>query len=151
MIRPSEINICVDGDPVAKARPRIGMIHGRAMAFTPAHTKKYENHIRMAASQAMTGLIPFDEPLSVVMTALLPIPASWSQKKQKLALMGHIRPATRPDIDNYLKSALDGLNGIVFRDDCLVVQVKATKSYSDKPRLLIQISQMKPEEMGSLL
>ena len=36
-------------------------------------------------------------------------PQSWSKKKQKMALSGEVKPTTSPDIDNYLKSVLDGM------------------------------------------
>lgn len=36
----------------------------------------------------------------------------------------------KPDIDNYLKSALDSLTGFVFEDDCQVVAVQAVKAWA---------------------
>ena len=35
----------------------------------------------------------------------------------------------RPDVDNLLKSVLDGLNGIVYNDDSQIVRIEADKAY----------------------
>ena len=48
-------------------------------------------------------------------------------------------PGSRPDLDNFIKAALDGCNEIVFRDDSLVVTIMASKRYSDKPALTIAV------------
>src|SRR3546814_20167314 len=69
----------VSGVPVAKGRPRFTR---KGFSYTPSHTRKYEDVLKLAAGQAMGGRNPFDEPLTVSVTAVLPIPASWSRKRQ---------------------------------------------------------------------
>ncbi len=134
------IRITVAGPPVPKGRPRFDAVNGRAMAFTPAKTRKYETHVRLAAQQAMEGRAPLDGPVTVSMVAWLPIPTSWSKKRQRMAERGAIAPTKRPDVENILKSALDACNGIVFRDDSQAVDVRAVKAYAAKPRLDIRVS-----------
>jgi Holliday junction resolvase RusA-like endonuclease len=70
----------------------------------------------------------------------LPIPKALSKKKAAAAMAGELRPITRPDTSNYVKSAEDSLNGIVFRDDSQIVELIARKWYSDRPRLEIEVS-----------
>lgn len=130
------ISISVSGVPVPKGRPR--MTRG-GIAYTPAHTRKYEDVVKLAAGQAMDGKIPLDCPLRVRVIAFLPVPQSWSGKRQREALAGIILPVSRPDCDNYGKLALDACNGIVFRDDSLVVELSIAKRYAEKPRLEIQV------------
>ena len=62
------------------------------------------------------------------------------QTKPKLAAIeaGAIRPVTRPDLDNYIK-VLDGLNGIVWRDDSQIVRLNSVKAYSERPRLVVSV------------
>ena len=138
------IHITVAGEPVAKGRPRLsarpvgGVV--RAMAYTPAKTRRYEAHVRLAAQQAMDGRAPLDGPVVVSVAAYMPIPQSWSQRKQRQAERGEILPTKRPDAENMLKSALDGCNGIVFADDKQAVEVRAIKSYSRRPRLEIRVA-----------
>ncbi len=125
------------GEPIAKGRPRFSRKSG--FAYTPAHTRKYESALRYAAQQAMGTRALFDGPVKLSVTAMLPVPASWSKKKQRAALAQEVWPVSRPDGDNYLKAALDSLNEIVFRDDSQVVDMRAVKRYSDKPKLSILV------------
>src|SRR3546814_7853415 len=80
-------------------------------------TRKYEDVLKLAAGQAMGGRNPLDEPLTVSVTAVLPIPASWSRKRQGEAARGERLPTSRPDVDNFAKAAHDACNTIVFRED----------------------------------
>ena len=132
------IRIIVDGAPVAKGRGRIGRINGRPMVFTPAKTRTYADALAYAASQAMIGKVPLDVPLSVEVTAFLPIPVSFSKKKRAAAAQGLHLPSKKPDVDNYLKQ-LDALNTIVWRDDALIVVATIRKVYAEKPRLEIEV------------
>jgi Holliday junction resolvase RusA-like endonuclease len=67
------------------------------------------------------------------------IPASWSKKKHGAAIRGEIRPGKRPDIDNLYKLVADSFNGIVYRDDALIVEVRARKIYGVQPKLLVTV------------
>ena len=139
------IRIVVDGVPVAKARARVRVVKtgdGRSFAspYTPSNTRKYEDVLRLAAGEAMTGRAPLDGMVRVRVIACLPVPASLSKAKRAAALAGTMRPTTRPDVDNYAKAALDALNTIVWRDDSQVVDLYVSKFYDEKPRLVIEVS-----------
>lgn len=135
------VRIVVDGAPTAKGRPRLGVSRaGRAVAFTPSKTRSYEGVVRLAASEAMRGRDPFDVPLTVRVNAVLPIPGSWSKKKQEAARVGTLYPASRPDVDNFAKAALDACNTVVFRDDSLVCDLHVAKRYGTKPALMIEVT-----------
>jgi Holliday junction resolvase RusA-like endonuclease len=51
-------------------------------------------------------------------------------------MVGAIRPTSRPDVDNFLKSAMDAINGIVVADDSVIVSVKAEKKFGLNPKLV---------------
>jgi Holliday junction resolvase RusA-like endonuclease len=112
----------------------------RGFAYTPANTRKYEAHGRLAAQQAMDGRPPIAVPVRAEITVDLPVPMSWSAKRQHAALRGEISPTSRPDVDNYLKAALDAINGIVVADDCLIVELTAEKRFMRVPQLTITIT-----------
>jgi Holliday junction resolvase RusA-like endonuclease len=133
------IAIIIDGQPVAKGRARIAR---NGIAYTPAKTRAFESHGRMAAQIVMDGREPLAGPLAVTVSAVLPVPASWSRRKTADALSGAVRPISRPDADNYLKSALDAVNGIVWRDDSQVVDCTVRKLYGADPRLVIEIEEI---------
>jgi Holliday junction resolvase RusA-like endonuclease len=131
------VTIIVAGPAVAKGRPRITR---KGFAYTPAATRKYEAHGRLAAQDAMDGRAPITVPVRAEITVDLPVPASWSAKRQDAALRGEIRPTSRPDTDNYVKSAMDAINGIAVTDDSLIVQLVAEKRYARIPKLTITIT-----------
>jgi len=131
------IVITIGGDPVAKGRPRMTR---RGFAYTPAQTRKYEAHGRLAAQLAMDGRPPIAVPVKAEISIHLPVPASWSGKKTDAALRGEIAPTSRPDADNYIKAALDSINEIVVADDSLIVELAAAKRYARVPKLTITVS-----------
>jgi Holliday junction resolvase RusA-like endonuclease len=131
------VTITIGGPPTAKGRPRVTR---KGFAYTPAATRKYEAHGRLAAQQVMDGRPPLAVPVRADITVDLPVPTSWSVKRREAALLGNIRPTTRPDADNYVKAALDAINAIAIADDSLVVELVATKRYARVPQLVITVT-----------
>lgn len=131
------VTFSVDGVPVAKGRPRLSTRGGFARAYTPAKTRNYEDAIRIEAAAAMDGRAPIDEQCSLSVLAFVPMPKSMTQKKRQDALEGDLKPITRPDLDNYAKAALDACNGILYRDDSLVTDLRVMKRYAAYPRLVV--------------
>lgn len=68
--------------------------------------------------------------------------AVYTTKDRKLRLSGSHRPVVKPDTDNYIKSTLDGLNGLLWEDDNQIVDLMAHKYYSDKPRVEIEVKKV---------
>jgi Holliday junction resolvase RusA-like endonuclease len=121
---PEPVTVVIAGEPVAKARPRLTR---RGIAYTPAHTRKYEAHGRLAAQLAMGDRPPIEVPVRLELVADLPIPDSWSGRRRALAVTGDLLPTSRPDVDNYIKAGLDSLNEIVVREDSQIVEISARK------------------------
>jgi Holliday junction resolvase RusA-like endonuclease len=131
------VTVVIAGPAVAKGRPRVTR---RGFVYTPAATRKYEAHARLAAQQAMDGRPPITVPVRAEITVNLPVPTSWSAKRRDAALRGDVRPTSRPDTDNYIKAALDAINAIVVTDDSLVVELAAAKRYARVPQLTITVT-----------
>lgn len=110
-------------------------------AYTDSDTRKYEDQLRAVAALEMGRREPFDFPLSVRVEALMPIPTSWSLKKQLLAEEGAIAPTTKPDADNIVKMC-DALNKVVWRDDSIIVNLLIIKQYSLTPKLRIEVRKL---------
>jgi Holliday junction resolvase RusA-like endonuclease len=142
------VTITVVGNPVAKGRPRFTR---KGFGYTPAATRKYEAHGRLAAQEAMGDRPPIAVPVRVVALVELPVPTSWSRVRTAAALTGGIRPTGRPDIDNFLKAALDAINNIVVVDDSLVVDLEARKKYGVQPRLVLTVYPLgaEPSQRGA--
>lgn len=100
--------------PKAKGRPRKGK-HG---FYTDRATKEYEEAVGLAYQAA--GGKKFDGNLMIsVMFTRENMHVVITSVKEESSLRG--------DLDNYLKSLLDGLNGIAYEDDGQVVSIKAFK------------------------
>ena len=132
------LKLVIDGVPVPKGRPRFTKA---GVAYTPAKTRAYEKQAAIIADIGMraNGLKMFECPVTVMATAYLQIPKSMTKKDRAEALSGTLLPAKKPDVDNIAKAALDGLNGIVWRDDSLIVGLSIKKRYSERPRLEIDV------------
>jgi Holliday junction resolvase RusA-like endonuclease len=130
------ITVIVSGEAVAKGRPRMTR---RGFAYTPAATRKYEAHARLAAQLAMGDQAPLRGPVRIELIVELPAPASWSNKRRLAALTGLMLPTSRPDLDNYVKSALDAINTIVVNDDSQIVDMYARKKFSEQPKLIVTV------------
>ncbi len=107
--------------------------------YLPKQTRAEQAAVRLFAQQAMEGRPPLEGPIELRMTAYMPIPASWSQKKQAMALAGIILPTGRPDFDNLAKSIADGIRQIAIKDDAQVVSAHLWKRYSDRPRAVVEL------------
>ena len=127
----------IPGDPVAKGRPRAASIGGKARLYTPKKTEKYENLVRLACGDAISR--PVSIPCYVRAVAVLPVPQSWSKKRTEAAIRGDELPTKRPDLDNYLKAILDGMNGVAFADDSQVVEISARKQYGVRPGVWVAL------------
>ncbi len=67
-------------------------------------------------------------------------------KKNSLALFNETMPIiVKPDIDNLQKSVLDALNSYAWNDDNQISDIYAKKRYSLKPRIEIEIEELKDE------
>jgi Holliday junction resolvase RusA-like endonuclease len=130
------ITVVVSGEPVPKGRPRMTR---KGFAYTPAATRKYEAHGRLAAQLAMDGQPPIPIPVRAEITVDLPMPVSWSGKRRDAALRGDIRPTSRPDTDNYITAALDAINANVVADDAQVVELCAIKQFGTVPKLVVKV------------
>ena len=129
------------GPPVGKARARI--VYREAMGiykgYTPDKTRAVEGEIGYMAQGLWEGKPPLEGPVALMVKFYFPIPRSWSQKRQALALNGELLPIVKPDVDNCVKLVKDALSMIVWRNDAQVVLVTGAKFYSDRPRTEIVV------------
>lgn len=148
------LTFIVPGQPQGKGRPKIVKIGGFSRMATPQKTVFYENLVAHAAGKAMAAARQplLEGPLEVVMAIDCQVPASWSGKKQRMALAGEIHPTSKPDIDNVVKAIFDGCNGVVWKDDVQVIDVAVRKRYTAAPRVQVWVQTAEqPVEQGELV
>lgn len=138
-INSNSVEITLPGLPRGKGRPRFSSRGGRVRTYTDEKTASFEGALRMAGAVAMGDREPLACALAADVTAVFPIPDSWSKTKRDAALAGAVRPTGKPDVDNIAKAALDGLNGIAYRDDAQIVRATVTKRYGTNPETVIVI------------
>lgn len=127
------ISFTVPGPPVAKGRPRIGTIGGKARAFTPAKTVAFEGLVAHEGQAVMAGRAPLEGPLRLTVVAVFAIPASWSKKRKAEA---HYHTG-RPDADNLGKAIGDGLNAVCWIDDSQIAEMVIRKRYGSPARTCV--------------
>jgi Holliday junction resolvase RusA-like endonuclease len=104
-------------EPRGKGRHRTTR-EGRT--YSDPKTVSAENLIKLKVGSEWRQA-PLDEPLSVVVIAYMERPKS----KPKRMLF----PTGKPDWDNIGKLACDALNGILWRDDAVIVDGTTRKRY----------------------
>ena len=125
----SAITVTIPGTLRGKARPRVTKA---GHAYTPAATVSAEAWVRQCTLDQV-GQPCLDGALWVRLGIAFAVPASWSKKKRAAALVGTIQPTGKPDIDNLVKTIGDALNGILWRDDSQIVDLRAAKFYANEP------------------
>lgn len=55
--------------------------------------------------------------------------------------LGMLAKQQMQDLDNYIKSTSDALNGIIWADDNLIVSLEAKKYYAERPHLTVEIKE----------
>lgn len=129
-----KIKFIIPGPAQAKQRPRVNRNTGRI--YTPGATSKYEKLVKESYGDNPCFE---DQFISVKILFKFEIPKSYSKKKRSEALEGIIRP-TKADIDNYIKSVLDGLNKVAFLDDRYIYSIEASKIFAEEAETIVEIS-----------
>jgi crossover junction endodeoxyribonuclease RusA len=122
------IAFTIPGRPTPKKRPRLGHNGRRAYIYTPPETVAYEQAVGWVAKAACRE--PLRGPVEV-----------------RIATYIHGRRHA-PDLDNVIKSILDGLNGIVFTDDRQVARIVAEAHQvetQDEERAEVEIREYREE------
>jgi len=130
-------NLTIPGEPVSKARPRVGV----GGAYTPAKTKNYETLVKEMFYYTHGSLL-LDGPIFAVIKAYFPIPKSESKKKRSLMATEIYYHTKSKDVDNIAKAILDSLNGVAYHDDKQVARLVVEKFYSETPRVELMLSVM---------
>ena len=128
-------------EPVEQARPRATRMGRGIRLYDPKKVSVYKKQLAMMC-KFQYKQAPLTGPLMVELNFFRHIQSSISKKERALRLSGSRRPVVKPDTDNYIKSTLDGLNGLLWEDDNQIVDLVAHKYYSDKPRVEIEVTKL---------
>lgn len=138
-----EIKFMIPGQPRQQSRPRSRIVtpKGKKPFISVYDDKpdKINKAFIASCARQFKPSEPLDGDLEVEIVFYRELLKSFSNKKKEQALAGLIRPNTKPDIDNYVKAVFDGINGIIWKDDARVVDLKTSKFYSEIPRTEVTV------------
>ena len=135
----NRISFEVLGDPKAQKRHRSARIGKGIRNYDPS-AKEKQDFLLTVQQQAPKH--PVSDPIKMTMCFYFGRAKSHfgtganSGKLKKTASLIH---KSKPDIDNLQKWVLDSLNGVFYTDDCLIYDIRATRYYSDKPRVFVRM------------
>lgn len=128
-------------EPVAQARTKGRRVKGGIRMYDPPKTAKFKRALhRLAVKQYQDE--PLEGQLEVNLIFFRAVQKSISKKERVLRLSGVHRPTVKPDVDNYIKSTFDALNGVLWADDNQIVKVAAEKRYAEQPRIEIEVREL---------
>lgn len=111
-------------EPVPKGRPRATVAGGHARMYTPAKTRKSEEEIKAEIRHSLGDFQPFPEKVPIRLIAV------FYRARPKNLPKKVSRPVQKPDLDNYLKTLSDALNGFAFPDDSQVTTLMVKKVFA---------------------
>lgn len=140
----SVFSLVVIDDPVPMARPRVTVRGSKPHAYVPAKTQISGWKIRQATLEQLerqgtpfdTARLLFTGPVALRAEVYVRMPKSMPKR-----LIGVARPTTRPDLDRYLNTLMDGLSPL-WDDDSQVVRIQIDKWYAygvTPPKWVIEV------------
>jgi len=110
-------------EPVAKGRAKTRFINGRALTFTPKKTQEAQEAVGLTV-KSIYNTIPFQPHIPLKLTATFyRTKSKWLPKRETL-------PFRKPDLDNFLKLLLDGINMVAIPDDAQITNMIIKKRWS---------------------
>ena len=134
------IEFCIHGIPVPEGRARFTKT-GRA--YTPEKTRAWKRHVNKTAIEAALP-DPLSGALRMTLDFTLPIPPSWSKRKQQRASDQLLYPISKPDCDNLAKAVMDGCNQVLYYDDAQIVSLSIRKRYGLIPHVCVILDEVLP-------
>lgn len=127
-------------EPVSQLRPKFSA-RPFPHEYDPPKVKKYKVELHRLAVKAMSEqkMKPLEGSIAVTITFYRAIQKSVSKAEHERRVNGQTLPNVKPDVDNYVKSLLDALNGAVWSDDAMITDLSAKKRYSEKPHIELEV------------
>lgn len=136
------IEFIIPGFTKGKERPRFVRRGNFVSTYTPQATHNYQNIVKNCYLEASGGRL-LDGAVKAEIYTIYEPPKSISKKKREKMLSGEIPYTKKPDNDNIAKSILDGLNGVAFKDDSTVNDLRVQKTYGENAMCLVRLSDNK--------
>jgi Holliday junction resolvase RusA-like endonuclease len=95
--------------------------------------------MRLLATKAKCSGSTLEGSVSVFIYISFSVPQSYSKRKREACLSGETKHTKKPDLDNVAKAIIDGMNGIIFKDDSQIINLHVTKVYAEVGKVEVLI------------
>lgn len=139
---PPTQHFMIPGEPKGKMRPRASFHGGHGRVHDAPEQVSNENWVKVCARDAGIGLMDSAVAATIVVTVVAPKSLT---KAKRAAIDGdHVLPAKKPDLDNVAKLVLDALNGIAYKDDAQVVDLRVSRRYGPAAQVEVWLTERGP-------
>jgi len=140
--------ITIPIEPTGQMRPRFRSIQAKdrknfGVAYKARSQKLNETKIIAYFANAKTPDMPWGEPLFLAVTAIMPVPASYSAARRERCLSYQEWPSKKPDLSNMIKQIEDCGNNILWQDDKQIVELVARKQYGEQGKWVLRVLKCK--------
>lgn len=126
------LDLFIPGRPAPQGSKR--HVGGGRLIESSKHVAPWRTTVAWAAAQAYDAA-PIDGPVLLRMDFVMPRPTSTPKRRTPAAIK-------YPDLDKLIRAAGDALSGIVWRNDSMVVDMRATKRLAEldeKPGMRVRV------------
>ena len=127
-------------EPQQQERPRATGRGKFIRMYDPPKTAKFKKQLRALAAETYHDA-PLEGEIYLKVAFYRKVQKNVSKKEHDRRVSGARRPIVKPDLDNYIKSTLDALNGVIWTDDAAIVELNTSKWYADDPRIEIEVKE----------
>lgn len=120
------IEFRVVGQPVPQGSMKV--INGHIIHTQGSALAAWRSSVALAAKHA--GAFPLQDPIEMTLLFILPKPKTVTRDF----------PTVPPDLDKLVRSVLDALTAIAYKDDAQVVDIRAMKIYGNTPGLQARLA-----------
>lgn len=138
------VEFVIPGKCIGKERPRFSRFKGFIKTYTPKKTKDYEKLVKKSyIEQGNTNGRLLDGAVKAEICFLFEPPKNVSKKVRQKMIDGEIPYTSKIDIDNGVKSVLDSLNEVAYKDDATVDELHASKKYAEEACTQVRLTDNK--------
>ena len=130
------INMTVPGEP------KPWQVWVRKSAPTPGYLefKAYQQTIQAKCLEAWATKPLIETAVEIHLEFVRSYPKNLPKREASLERKVREAICRKPDLDNMVKAAIDGVKGIIIKDDTVVVKLSAEKRFGPEPKTVITVS-----------
>ena len=131
------INMTVPGEP------KPWQVWVRMSAPTPGYVafKEYQRDVQIACKQEWRNQELIETAVEIHLEFVRSYPNNLPKRETSRERRLKEALVRKPDLDNLCKAAIDGIKGIIIKDDTVVVKLSAEKRFGPKAMTVITIKE----------